>query len=614
CCINCIHILPELKKLEHEYPNELVVIGVHAAKFDTEKDPKNISEAVLRYEIEHPVLVDSDHRFWQTLGVSSWPTVILIAPDGKGVWGKPGEIRFEEVNAHIKAGLPYFREKKILDETPIRFDLLADHEKDTPLRFPGKIMADEKGDRLFITDSNHNRIVVTAPDGKLLDIIGSGKIGRADGDFKTASFDHPQGLALTGDTLYVADTENHMIRKVDLKERQVTTISGTGSQGGAWPGIAGLGPLDDLPEKFVGKPKETALNSPWALWVHGKDLYIAMAGPHQIWKMPLDESEVGPFAGNGREDIVDGPLMPSQPYAQDASSFAQPSGLSSDGEYLFVADSEGSSIRAVPFDPKQVVKTVVGTAKLPYGRLFEFGDVDGPREQAKLQHALEVVYHEGTIYVADTYNNKVKAIDAETGETKTLAGTGKPGKSDDDGTFDEPAGLALLGGKLYVADTNNHLIRTIDLKTKRVGTFTVSGLKPTVKPPATKPDFALADEVELKPTTAKLVDGKVKFQVSLGLPEGWKMNPTAPLRYWTESSAEAVSSAAGGQTVTAPASQFAIELAAKAGESTVTVSVPFYYCQEAGGGLCKMGAVVFKIPLTVGAEGAEVVELKHAIE
>jgi sugar lactone lactonase YvrE len=203
-----------------------------------------------------------------------------------------------------------------------------------------------------------------------------------------------------------------------------------------------------------------------------------MAGPHQIWLMPLDESEIGPYAGNGREDIVDGPLLPAAPYELGYSSFAQPSGLAADGTWLYVADSEGSSIRAVPFDPQGRVTTIVGTSRLPEARLFTFGDRDGDRRTARLQHPIGVAYHDGIIYVADTYNDKIKAIDAANGTTRTVAGTGKPGYSDDQGTFDEPSGLAYAAGKLYVADTNNHLIRTVDLATSKVGTFTIDALAP----------------------------------------------------------------------------------------------------------------------------------------
>jgi DNA-binding beta-propeller fold protein YncE len=219
------------------------------------------------------------------------------------------------------------------------------------------------------------------------------------------------------------------------------------------------------------------------LWVHQDNLFIAMAGSHQIWKMPLDESEIGPYAGNARENIVNGTLLPRAPFlGGGSSSFAQPSGLSADGTWLYVADSEGSSIRKVPLKPgSREVGTVVGSDHLADGtRLFAFGDKDGSKTEARLQHALEVVHHNNKLYVADTYNHKIKIV-AKNGETKTLAGTGEPGKSDDPAQFHEPAGLAYAAGKLYVADTNNHLIRTIDLASGKVETLEIKGLKPLAK-------------------------------------------------------------------------------------------------------------------------------------
>lgn len=604
CCINCMHVLPELKKLEKKYPAELVVIGVHSAKFDTEKDSANIRSAVLRYEVEHPVVNDADHVIWDQVGISSWPTVVLIDPEGFAVWGRSGEFKAAEVEAIIERATPYYVAKKILNTTPIKFPLESEKEAPTPLRFPGKILADAAGSRLFITDSNHNRIVITSLDGKLIDIIGSGALGRADGSFAEASFDHPQGCALVGDTLYVADTENHLLRKIDLTKKQVTTIAGIGKQAdNAWPGLEEAQLTSRVPDRWVGPPKTTGINSPWALWVHEKDLYIAMAGPHQIWKMPLDESEIGPYAGNGREDIVDGPLVPKIPYTAGFSSFAQPSGLSSDGEWLFVADSEGSSIRAVPFDPTKEVRTVIGTAELPGGRLFDFGDIDGPKERAKLQHALEVVYSDGKIYVADTYNNKIKVVDAKSGEVKTIAGSGSPGTTDDPATFDEPAGLALVGETLYVADTNNHLIRTIDLATQKVATLTIEGLAPPKPKLAAKtPDFSSA-KVENIAVKLKPVDGKVTLQVAIELPEGWKTNPLAPMSYYIDIAGESgpiARSAVGKQKLAAPVSTFDVALPVS-GEGTdeVTISLNYYYCEKSDEGVCKIGSVVFKTAVTI---------------
>ncbi len=202
-----------------------------------------------------------------------------------------------------------------------------------------------------------------------------------------------------------------------------------------------------------------------------------MAGPHQIWRMKLDGTAIGVYAGNGREDIIDGPLAPRRPYQLGFSSFAQPSGLASDGQWLYVADCEGSSIRAVPLDSSKRVRTVVGTAELPRARLFTFGDVDGVPPQVRLQHPLCVAFYRQKLYVADTYNHKIKTVDPASGETRTLAGTGQAGRGDDPAEFNEPAGLSAAGGKLFVADTNNHLIRVIDLdEGNRVSTLPLTAI------------------------------------------------------------------------------------------------------------------------------------------
>ena len=626
CCINCMHVLPELKKLEKAYPNELVVIGVHSAKFETEKLSANIEEAVMRYEIEHPVVNDADHKIWDMIGVRSWPTLLLIDPEGNVVWGQSGEVKFETLDEILKLGLPYYRRKNLLDETPIRFELAKYKVEPTPLRFPGKVLADEAGKRLFITDSNHNRIVIAGLDGKLIDVIGTGAIGAKDGGYEEASFDHPQGVALLGDALYVADTENHLIRKIDLKNKSVATIAGVGQQARvAWPGLDELAPGAPLPDRWVGAPKSTAINSPWALLAHGDYLYIAMAGPHQIWRMKLDESEIGPYAGNGREDIVDGPLLPQQPYETGYSSFAQPSGLASDGKWLYVADSEGSSVRAVPFDESEEVWTVVGTSDLPYGRLFEFGDVDGPKAEAKLQHVLCVAHHAGKLYVADTYNNKIKVVDAATGETRTLAGTGEHGYNDEQGLFDEPAGITIAGDTLYVADTNNHKIRTVNIDSGAVGTFDIAGLIPPAAPKKNKiPALPGAAEVQLDVQRVKPVDGAITLRISIDLPAGWKINALAPAGYYVETSANEgiVDRGATGEFVRLekPSNQFDIVLPlaktadGSGGAEAVKVGAPFYYCQEGDEGLCKVGAVIWTVPLEIaGDSGGSLVSLEHAV-
>jgi DNA-binding beta-propeller fold protein YncE len=620
CCINCMHILPELKKLEHAYPNEVVVIGVHSAKFENEQDTQNIRDAIKRYEIEHPVVNDSQHVLWNKYEVNSWPTLCVIDPEGNLLARNSGEIDFETLDAFFKRVLPHYRDNGLMKPSPppITGKDAGYAQPETALQYPGKVLADEKADRLFIADSNHNRIVIAKLDGTLLDVVGSGELGAADGDYQAAQFDHPQGMAFDDEkeVLYVADTENHLLRKVDLKKKEVSTIAGTGKQArpGAYEFVAGAGGL-----KLVGRALKTPLNSPWALWLRNKELYIAMAGPHQIWRMSLARNDIGPFAGNGREDIVDGPHLPRAPYELGACSFAQPSGLASDGKVLYVADSEGSSIRAVPFDTDQPITTVVGTAWSPMGRLFLFGDVDGQGQKVRLQHALGVAYGDGKLYVADTYNNKIKTIDPKRGTSVTLAGTLEPGNTDDPAKFDEPAGLSYAGGKLYVADTNNHAIRTIDLKTNKVSTLEIQGLAPPqVEKKAVQPSFPGAIPVAIPAATLKPTDGKVHLQVELKLPAGYKINPIAPLRYLVTAAGDAgpIDRAATGKVerIAEPATTFPIDLpAAGMGKDELEIAVAYYYCQDGNEGLCKAGSVRFKVPLTLADTGEATASLPFTV-
>jgi DNA-binding beta-propeller fold protein YncE len=190
-----------------------------------------------------------------------------------------------------------------------------------------------------------------------------------------------------------------------------------------------------------------------------------MAGHHQIWVMDLKRQRLRPFAGCGRENILDG--------RRDEACFAQPSGLTSDGKFLYVADSEVSAVRAIPLDGTGEVRTLVGEG------LFKFGDVDGTGNAVRLQHALGVAYHGGKLYVADTYNSKIKLLDPQNRACRTFLG-GEPQGWLTARAFYEPGGLSVAGDKLYVADTNAHRVRVVDLKTKAVSTLALKGVEPPV--------------------------------------------------------------------------------------------------------------------------------------
>ncbi|MBC7798828.1 MAG: redoxin domain-containing protein, partial [Pyrinomonadaceae bacterium] len=448
-CINCIHIIPDLKKLEAKYGDQLVVIGVHSAKFENEKDIENIRRVVRRYELEHPVVNDADFKIWDAYAVRAWPTQVLINPKGYIVTQTTGEGQLSFLDEKIGETIADAKAKNDLNTTPIKLALEKDKFKDSQLLFPGKVLADAKSNKLFISDSNHNRIVITKLDGTFIETIGGGKAGFDNGDFTTATLNRPQGLAFDGTFLYVADTENHAIRKVDLANKKVETIAGTGKQQDS--------------RVVSGKGTEISINSPWDLALNGKQLYIAMAGNHQLWKLDLATNQIERFAGSGGEARLDGTLL--------ESAFAQPSGLAFDGKILYVADAESNIIRAVNPTAK-TVKTIVG------GDLFEFGDVAGKGDDVRLQHPLGVAFYGKNILLTDTYNHKIKLLNPLTKTVTDFVGGAKSGNTDGaKAEFYEPGGLSVAGNKAFVADTNNQEIRVINLLTKQVSTLKINGLQ-----------------------------------------------------------------------------------------------------------------------------------------
>ncbi len=592
-CINCIHIIPDLKKLEAKYPNELVVIGVHSAKFDNEKETENIRRIIMRYEIEHPVYNDADFNVWKSYGVRAWPTQVLIDPAGYIIGGVSGEGNYDLIDQVVAKAVTEFRKRGELNETPLKLALERAKVGDLPLAFPGKILADAKGDRLFIADSNHNRIVITRLDGSLVETVGSGVSGAADGPFDKATFYRPQGMALDGDSLYVTDTENHLIRQVDLKTKTVKTVAGTGQQ---------------TREYFKqGPARSVALSSPWDLELIGRQLYIAMAGPHQIWKLDLDKQEVSTFAGSGREAREDGSLL--------EAGFAQPSGITSIGSKLYIADSESNIIRVIDTSTGRV-ETLVG------GDLFEFGDVDGSGDDVRLQHPLGVVAHGEKVLIADTYNHKIKELDVEKRAVRSFAGTGKPGQSEN--AFYEPGGLSIANGKLYVADTNNHAVRVVDLKTRQVSTLNIKGLQPPVATTTASDNKSgpTGDEVQLA-SQRLAINKEVTLIVNATMPEGYHLNPSATHRFRAEvrsgdanlklthasaASAEKLLEIKGKKEFTIP-----VRLTLKpqsVGKADLRVTLTLYYCRVDNTGTCFIKTVAWRVPVEISQDVSGPNELK----
>lgn len=487
CCINCMHVIPDLKYLEEKFGNDLTVIGVHSAKFKNEKDTENIRSAILRYDLHHPVVNDFDFSIWQKFGVRAWPTFILINPQGTIEQVYSGEGNRAEAEADIEKLRKEYAGRFITAPLPIALE--KDKAPPSALSFPGKL--DFSDGKLLVSDSSHHRVVVMTPDGRITETIGSGKAGNADSAFENASFNTPQGVLYQDGKLYIADTNNHSLRLADFKTKTVTTIAGTGKQG--FERRANNAPALEIP-----------LASPWdlAFYPDDKHIVIAMAGTHQLWSYDIDKKTVSVIAGNGRESIDDG----KYPY----NSLSQPSGLSVHNGKLYFVDSETSSLRVYE---NGAVKTLIGTG------LFDFGFKDGKHGEALMQHAIGVFADDSGVYIADSYNHSIRRYDPKTGELSTFAGHGVRGKTDGElakAEFSEPNDLLKIGSKFYVTDTNNNAIRVIE--GGKVSTLAIQQ-QATAGPSENLPNAEKLPLMEIDPNGV---------WVTIALQKGWKINAEAP--------------------------------------------------------------------------------------
>ena len=415
-----------MRELEARYEKELVVIGVHSGKYHAERITSRIRDASIRLDSIHPIVNDRQFRIWRSYAVSAWPTLVAIDPGGYVVGAHAGEFTAEMLVPFIDGLIENARAKKTLNETPLRF--ASDQPTNAPgqLRYPGKVAID--GNRIAIADSGHNRVIVArlsedAAVGRIEMIVGDERPGFADGS--QPRFRAPQGVQIAGDVLYVADTENHAVRSVNLESGDVATLAGTGRQ------------MRTRADRDAG-----AMSSPWDIALTGTLLYVAMAGTHQIWSVDLESRRSRVHSGTGAEEIRDGENY--------NALLAQPMGIVSHGDLLYFADSESNAIRQTGSDETSSVATIVGTG------LFEFGDVDGSGDEVRLQHPQGITNRPaGGLLVADSYNDCVKLVEPQS-RTSNVWARG----------LNEPEGIACSDTHVYVADTNAHRVVTLNLETR----------------------------------------------------------------------------------------------------------------------------------------------------
>ncbi|MFD2417917.1 NHL domain-containing thioredoxin family protein [Amycolatopsis pigmentata] len=490
-CINCLHVLDELRPIEAEFADVLVTIGVHSPKFTHEGEAAAIEAAVRRHGVHHPVLNDPEMITWQQYAVKAWPTLVLVDPEGYVVHVAAGEghagalrrVIAEQVVSHEakgtlrRGGTPYVPAR---DSGP------------APLRFPAKAVATDDG-RILVADTAHHSIVELGSDGEtVLRRFGSGERGSLDGPSEVASFAEPSGLTVLPDDVaqrvgwhvLVADTAGHLLRGIDLASGEVSTVAGTGRQ---WRD----GETD-------GPARVVDLTSPWdvAWWDHAGGVVVAMAGNHTLGLFDPERGTITRFAGTTVEGLRDGDRR--------EAFFAQTSGLAVQGDRLWLVDAETSALRWLDGDFS--VHTAVGTD------LFSFGHHDGDAEEALLQHPLGLaVLPDGTIAIADTYNGAVRRYDPESEKVTTMADR-----------LAEPSGLLVTEETLHVVESAAHRLRPLRLSAGE--SAQVAGAAQVVRrPPSVLAPGAVDLTVVFTPPPGEKLDDRygppTRLEVSASPPE-----------------------------------------------------------------------------------------------
>jgi thiol-disulfide isomerase/thioredoxin len=492
CCVNCLHVLDELRPLEEKYADVLVVIGVHSPKFEHERDPVALAAAVERYGVTHPVLDDPELLMWQQYAARAWPTLSVVDPTGYLVASMAGEghaeglsrLIDELVTGHEKQGTLHRGDGPYVPQA----------EPETLLRFPGKAV-ELPGGNLLVSDSARHSLVEMSPDGEtVVRRIGSGARGRTDGPADAATFSEPQGLCLlppraaelAGYDAVVADTVNHLLRGVRLDTGEVLTVAGSGRP---WRGA-----VDDHAHDALAAD----LSSPWDVaWFDGR-VVVAMAGIHQLWWFDPATRTTGVYAGTSVEALRDGPLPDVW--------LAQPSGLSAADDRLWIADSETSALRWIEDGE---LHTAVGQG------LFDFGHVDGPAADALLQHPLGVgALPDGSVLVADTYNGAVRRFDPSTGTVSTV-----------DSGLAEPSDIVVTAaGGIVVVESAAHRLTRLAPGALAAAGVTLSGTRHRAeRPPSPLAPGEVTLDVVFTPAPGQKLDRtygpSTRLEVSASPPE-----------------------------------------------------------------------------------------------
>lgn len=582
-CVSCIQTLQEIKKFEEQFGSKLTVIGVHSANFENEKNFAEIRKAVMRYDIDYPVINDSKGRLRHAFKVKSTPAFVLINPHGNIEKTFFGEEKISAVKSSIKKLIAHYKYELDRDPLPI---VLEKHSIDgNVLGFPTKVeyvqdfsYKSRHLPALITANTGKNEIVVSSLSGDVIVKIGSGSVGFEDGGFDVAAFNAPQGLLYHAGKLYVADTGNHALREIDFKDSKVKTLIGSGQKG------------DVLPDQQIIDAKSFELSSPTDIdfFPNHDSIVIANSGVNQILTYSVSKETIMVLAGNGSKGLVDGKYPHNQ--------LAQTADMSVYNRKLYFVDSESSSLRVL--DENGEVKTLIGKG------INKSGNKGGKKDDALMQHPMGVFADDTGVYISDSFNHSIRKYDYASGALSTMAGGRGHGSGLGSGAraeFDQPEGITSILNNLYIADANNNRVVTLNR-----GTLNTSLVD--VMPPLKLPKEGF---LEYLPNLKKSPDAVVKsgdsIMLKIDLKKGWKINDLGPsfinlLEMKGEKKANLATSfdwkAIRSKTLNLPQ----LDPAKK-----YLLQGVIYYCEDKANALCFVNSYEQKLVANTSAESKEVV-------
>jgi thiol-disulfide isomerase/thioredoxin len=503
-CVSCIEAISEIKELKQTFGSKLTVIGVHVGKFENDKTSNAIQKAVLKYDIDYPVINDSESKLADSFEVKAIPSFVLINPHGNTYEIYEGDSKLDELRSGVKKLISKYKFEITRDSLPLVLDKYS--VLGNVLMFPSHIeyaydfsYKTRQLPALFISNTGKDNIVVSSITGDIVVKIGSGQKGFQDGSFDVATFNSPRGLIFNSNKLYVADSGNNAIREIDFKEGKVTTILGSGANGFV---------IEDG-KSHNGEDVELSFPMDIEFFPTKNEIAIANSGSNQILSYNIKSNEVMVVAGNGADGIKDGK------YPQN--SLSQTSALSAFNNKLYFTDSNSSALRVM--EENGEIKTLIGQDSK------KFGHKNGDKSTALMQHPQGLLVDDTGAYISDSFNHRIRKYDFSTNQIRDIVGNSKSGMglgSSSNTQFDEPMGITSILDRLFIVDSNNNRIVILNR-----GTFS-SELLDVMPPLKFSKEGFLEYLPNLQQSENLVVKSDSEIVLKIKVKKGWKINEAGP--------------------------------------------------------------------------------------